>query len=48
MLVILKMVVVNGSRITESLGLALLLSAVAYVMGPGIVGHIFDMVGSYR
>lgn len=44
--VILKLI--NKDKITDSLGVCLMVFALASLVGPAIVGQIFDAHGSYR
>eukprot|EP00088_Acartia_fossae_P050985 TRINITY_DN5723_c0_g1_i1.p1 TRINITY_DN5723_c0_g1~~TRINITY_DN5723_c0_g1_i1.p1 ORF type:complete len:537 (+),score=99.89 TRINITY_DN5723_c0_g1_i1:266-1876(+) len=44
--VILK--IINKNKITDSLGVSLLVFALASLVGPAIVGQIYDIYGSYR
>ena len=46
LVVILKLI--NKDKITDSLGVCLMVFALASLVGPAIVGQIFDAQGSYR
>jgi len=48
LMVVLRLVVVNGARVTEALGLSLLTFGLASLAGPAVVGQIYDVYGSYR